>query len=197
MATEGQAGASRRDRYAEVLVVVVVLAALLLAWGVKAGAQARSVHIEVDGFKASYDHRWIRHQSVVAPEILKISNPGSGARFLTTIEVFKLSQAGANNDVARTWNQARLSGQQFYQVLGGEAIQWRGREAWRNEFAYVYVSPDVLNPKPPVVLHGQDYIFQHGNVTWIVTCTADESVFEQAQVELGRFLASISLAGAD
>jgi hypothetical protein len=124
--------------------------------------------------------------------VLKIVNPGAGARFRTTITVAKLENAGSNADVAQTLNQTRLSEKELYRSLQGEAIQWRGRETYRNDFAYVYVSPDLLNPKVPVVLHGIDYVFQHGSATYVITCLADESVYDEALVEFERFLKSFT-----
>ena len=72
---EGKAGATPRDRYAELLVFLGVFIALLVAWGVKAGAQARAVHIDVDGFQASYGHDWIRKKTA-APEISNAAPTG-------------------------------------------------------------------------------------------------------------------------
>jgi hypothetical protein len=187
MAVEGKAGAAPRDRYAELLVVVVVIAALVVGWGVKAGAESRVVHIEGTGFKASYGQNWVREQPK-QPEVLKITDPGSGARFHTTITVSRLENAGPNQQVAMSLNQERASDRQLYQILGGETIQWRGRETYRNDFAYVYVSPDLLNPTVPVVLHGVDYVFQHGSAIYVITCLADESVYDQAWGQFERFL---------
>ena len=191
MTVEGKAGAAPRDRYAEVLVIIVVAAALLVAWGVKAGAEARAVHIEVEGVKASYGHNWIREEST-SPQVLKIVDPGAGARFRTTITVTKLEDAESNEETAQALNQTRLTKKELYRLLTGEIIQWRGRETYRNDFAYVYVSPDLLNPKVPVVLRGVDYIFQHGSVTYTITCLADESVYDEALVEFERFLKSFA-----
>jgi hypothetical protein len=191
MAVEGKAGAAPRDRYAELLVVVVVIAALLVGWGVKAGAEARAVHIEDMGFSASYGQNWVREQPQ-QPEVLKITDPGSGSRFQTTITVSRLDNAEPSQQVAASLNQERASDRQLYQILNGEIIQWRGRETYRNDFAYVYVSPDLLNPTVPVVLHGVDYVFQHGAVTYVITFLADERVYDQAWGQFERFLRAFS-----
>jgi hypothetical protein len=191
MAVEGKAGATPRDRYAELLVVIVVILALIVAWGVKAGAEARAVHVAVGAFKASYGHNWIRKKAA-APAILTISDPGSGSRFQTTIVVQKLESAGSGEQTARTLNQARLQDKELFQVLDGETIQWRGRDTYRNHFAYVHVSPDLLNPTVPVVLHGVDYILRHGQVTYVITLLADENAYDDALVEFERFLESVT-----
>jgi hypothetical protein len=180
-----------RDRYAELLVVVFVTISLLLAWGVKAGAEARAVHIAVDGFEASYGHNWIR-EVPTAPEILRIANPGSGGRFATTIAVSVLQDAGEPEDVARGLHQARIPKKELYQVLDTDTVQLRGRELYRSEFAYVYVSPDLLNPTVPVVVHGVDYLLAQGDVTYVMTLVADENVFDEAMTEFDRFLGSFS-----
>ena len=187
MAVEGKAGATPRDRYAELLVVVVVIAALIVGWAVKAGAEARVVHIEGTGFTASYGYNWVREQPE-APEVLKISDPASGSRFHTTVTVSSIADAGPNQQVAASMNQERARNRQLYQILTGEVIQWRGRETFRNNFAYVYVSPDLLNPMVPVVLHGTDYVFQHGSTTYVITCLADERVYDQALSQFEQFL---------
>ncbi|MBN1933154.1 MAG: hypothetical protein JW934_00740 [Anaerolineae bacterium] len=196
-AIEGKAGGTPRDRYAELMVIIVVLVALVLAWGVKAGAETRAVHIEVEGLSASYGYNWSRGQ-VSAPDILKISNPSAGARFQTTITVSAsvVSDASETTDaldaVAKTLNQRRLQDKELYQFLGGETVDWRGRAARRNQFAYVYVSADLLNPQVPVVLHGVDHIFAQGDTLYVVTLLTDESVYDDALVELERFLNSIT-----
>ena len=180
-----------RDRYAELLVVIVVAVALLFAWGVRAGAEARAVHIETEGFGASYGHNWIREVHF-APEILRIVDPGSGGRFATTITVSKLEAAGEAVDVAGALNQERTTKKELYQALGTETVQLRKRDLLRNEFAYVYVSPDLLNPTVPVVVHGVDYVFRHGAVTYVITLLADESAYDQARGEFERFLDSVT-----
>jgi hypothetical protein len=191
MAVEGKAGAAPRDRYAELLVVAVVIVSLLIGWGVKAGADARVVHIEDTGFGASYGYNWVREQPK-PPEVLRIADPESGARFQTTITVSKLENAGPIQQVAASLNQERAGNRQLYQILGGETIQWRGRETYRNNYAYVYVSPGLLNPVVPAVLHGVDYVFQHGSATYVITCLADERVYDQALVQFERFLRAFS-----
>jgi hypothetical protein len=56
----------------------------------------------------------------------------------------------------------------------------------------VYVSPDLLNPAVPVVLHGVDYVFQHGAATYVITFLADEHVYDQAWGQFERFLRAFS-----
>lgn len=180
-----------RDRYAELLVVGVVVVSLLLAWGVKAGAETRAVHIVVDGFAASYGHNWIR-EVPYAPEILRIVDPGSGGRFATTITVSVFEGAAGPEDVARELNQARIPKKELYQALGAGTVQLRQRDLYRSEFAYVYVSPDLLKPTVPVVVHGVDYVLPQGDVTYVITLVADESVIDEAMVEFDRFLGSVS-----
>jgi hypothetical protein len=191
MTVEGKAGTTPRDRYAEALVVIVVIVALILAWGVKAGAESRAVHFETQGLKASYKHDWIRDKPA-SPEVLKIVDPSAGARFRTTIAVSRLEDAGTYQDVAKALNQKRLQEKELYQFLERDVVQLRGQEAYRNEFAYVYVSPDLLNPSVPVVLHGVDTILQHGTTTFVITLLADESVYEEASIELERFLNTVT-----
>lgn len=179
-----------RDRYAELLVWVVVLVALLLGWGVKAGAEARAVHIQFDGLRVSYGHNWIR-EPVTPPDLLKISNPGADARFKTTITV-SAWPAESPESAAKALNQRRLQIHQLYQFLGGETISWRGQEAYRNQFAYVYVSPDLLRPRVPVVLHGMDHLFVYGDRLYVITVLSDESVYNEALVEWERLLNSLA-----
>ena len=191
MTVEGKAGTTPRDRFAEVLVVAVVVVALLVGWGVKAGAESHAVDIRIQGFQARYGHNWIRKEPT-APDVLEIVDPGSGGRFPTTITVKELQSAGSNADVAQLLNQVRLSEKELYRSIQGETIEWRGRETYRNDFAYVYVSPDLLHPNVPVVLHGVDYVFQHGSTTYVITVLADEGVYDEAMVEFERFLESVT-----
>lgn len=179
-----------RDRYAELLVVVITAIALIVAWGVKAGAESRAVHIAIDGFAASYSHNWIREESF-SPEILRIVDPASGARFPTTIVVSTAQGDGDAEQVIRALHHDRTLRKEMYQILGSTAVRLQAWDVYRSEFAYVYASPDLLNPTVPVVVHGVDHILPQG--TFVVTCLADESVYDEAMADLDRFLISISL----
>jgi hypothetical protein len=180
-----------RDRYAEALVVIVVAVSLLVAWGVKAGAESRAVHIEMEGFGASYGHNWIRSE-VMPPETLKIVDPASGARFPTTITVRILEGAGAEAETARALDQARLDEKEMYQPMAGGETELRGRTVYRSEFAYVHVSPDLLNPDLPVVVHGIDYVLSHEGKVYVITCVSAADAFEEAKGDLERFLDSVT-----
>lgn len=181
-----------RDQFAELLVVVVVVVALLAGWAVKAGAEARAVHIEIAGLRASYGHDWIREPSI-APEILHIVDPGSGARFPTTLSVRAIEPGADAQDTAEALNRERSIQKELYQVLGADEFQLRRRTFYQNDFAYVYASPDLLNPALPVVVHGTDAILPHGGTTYVITCVADEAAYTAAQDALTRFLRSISI----
>jgi hypothetical protein len=179
-----------RDRYAELLVVVVTAIALIVAWGVKAGAESRAVHITIESFAASYSHNWIREESF-SPEILRIVDPASGARFPTTIVVITAQGGGDAEQIIHALNQDRALKKEMYQSLRSTAVRLQAWDAYRSEFAYVYASPDLLNPTVPVVVHGVDYILPQGG--FVVTCLADESVYDEAMADLDRFLSSIAL----
>jgi len=181
-----------RDRFAEILVVTVMIVALLAGWAVKAGAEARVVHIEIAGFGASYGYDWIRDQSI-APKVLRIVDPGSGARFPTTISVRVIEPGLDAQETASALNQERSIQEKLYQVLGTDEFKLRRRTFYQNDFAYVYVSPDLLNPTLPVVVHGTDAILPHGGTTYVITCIADEAAYTEAQAALTQFLRSISI----
>jgi hypothetical protein len=181
-----------RDQFAELLVIVVVVAALLAGWAITAGAESRAVHIEVAGLRASYGYDWIREQPI-APEILRIVDPGSGARFPTTISVRAMEPGADAQTTANVLNQERSIQEKLYQVMGTDEFQLRKRTFTQNDFAYVYVSPDLLNPTVPVVVHGTDTILPHGGTTYVITCTADEAAYQEAQQALMRLLRSMSI----
>lgn len=181
-----------RDQFAELLVVAVVVVALLAGWAVKAGAEARAVHIEIADLRARYGYDWIREQSI-APEVLRIVDPGSGARFPTILSVRAIEPGADAQETANALNQERSIQEELYQVLGADEFKLRRRTFYQNDFAYVYVSPDLLNPTLPVVVHGTDAILPHGGTTYVITCIADEAAYTEAQEALTRFLRSISI----
>jgi len=190
MTVEGKAGTTPRDRFAEWLVIALVLVALLVGWGIKSGAESLAVEIRVQDFQARYGYNWIRKEAK-ASDLLEIADPGSGGRIPTTITVKELEETGSNVEVAQLLNQVRLGEKELYRSIQGATIDWRGRQAYRNDFAYVYVTPDLLRPTVPVVLHGTDHIFPHGSRTYVITMVADESVYDEAMVEFERFLDSV------
>jgi hypothetical protein len=55
------------------------------------------------------------------------------------------------------------------------------------------VSPDLLNPDLPVVVHGVDYVLSHGAKTYVITCESTGDAFDEALGDLKRFLNSISI----
>jgi hypothetical protein len=93
---------------------------------------------------------------------------------------------------ARSLNQGRLLEKDMYQSLGTDDVRLRGRDLVRNEFAYVYASPDLLHPTVPVVVHGVDYVLPQGDKSYVITCVADDSLYDEAMIECERFLDSVS-----
>lgn len=186
-----QRAAVPRDRYAELLVVLIVAVSLVVAWGVKAGAESRAVRFENDQITTSYDSSWILRQPT-PPEMLRIVDPASSPRFLSTITVSTLASAGGGQDVAQMLNQSRLLNRDLYQVIDGSEVEMRGRDLWQNDFAYVYTSPDLMRPTVPVVVHGVDYILLHGDSAYVVTCMAAESAFDTAMAACSRFMNAFS-----
>jgi hypothetical protein len=191
MTVKGVTRTAPRDRYAELLVIVAVIASLAVGWGVKAGAEARAVRFESAVLQVRYGHNWVRETSL-PPELIRIVDPDSGGRFRTTITVSRLDGTGVEADVARALNQARMRDEEMFRALSASQIEWRGRQVYRNEFAYVYASPDLLNPRSPVVVRGVDYVFRHGDAVYVTTCIADEGVYDEALTDFQRFLKSLT-----
>jgi len=104
MTVEGKAGTTPRDRFAEWLVIALVLVALLVGWGIKSGAESLAVEIRVQDFQARYGYNWIRKEAK-ASDLLEIADPGSGGRIPTTITVKELEETGSNVEVAQLLNR--------------------------------------------------------------------------------------------
>ena len=77
-------------------------------------------------------------------------------------------------------------------ILDQEVSSARKRDLYRAEFAYVYASPDLLNPTVPVVVHGVDVLLAQGSETYVITLTTDDLAFDEAMGALDRFLQAFS-----
>ena len=193
MVAEVHARAQRRDRWVSWIVVGVVVVALLLGWLVKTAAEGRAVSYEVDGTRVRYPVGWMR--ATVQPPVLLQVEDRLAPSFRTTLTLQRrpVPQSGRplaavqQNlalERARTWTAYRVLGVQ-------EAATIEGRTGMRVTFAYVETNPDPFLETVPVVMHGEDFLLPVGNGVYVVTLTAAEANYAQAQKHLRTLVRSL------
>ncbi|MGQ9553604.1 MAG: hypothetical protein ACUVWR_05780 [Anaerolineae bacterium] len=183
MVAEIRTRARRRDRWVSWIVFALVVVALLLGWGVKAAAEGRTVLQEVEGVRVRYPAGWVK-ASVQPPLLLQVEQLVAPFRTTLTLQRRPLPPEAANplSAIQQALALERARSLTAYRVLSiEEAVSIGGRTGMRVTFAYVETHPNPFLETAPVVMHGEDYLFQAGNEAQIVTLTAAEANYARAR----------------
>lgn len=172
------------DRFAEVTVIIVTVAALLAGWAFRSNVENRSVAFEADGITAQAPQGWLQ-ASPVGDEILHttdISSSGFGATY-----VLRKVPITANTAASEVSSLLTLDhGQKFtaFRVLDQREVTIYGRTAYELSYVFVESNPDLTHNDLPSVVHGVDYIFINGDTAIVASFWADQDNYD---LDLGRF----------
>ena len=187
MLKEMRSRTRRHDRWVDVIVVAVVVAALFLGWKVKAAAENRTALYEAEGLKLRYPAGWVRAE-VKPPSLLQVEDhmakgfatqlvaqrrplPGALAKPLAAAQQSLALERG------RLWNAYRELGVE-------EAVSVAGHMGMHVTFAYVETHPDPFLENLPMVVRGEDYIFAQEGEAYIFTLAASEANYGRAHQAL-------------
>jgi hypothetical protein len=185
---------SPRDRWADWVVVGIVIVALLLGWALKVSAESRTLSYSNEGVTVRYPDGWLLDEK--AGYIVKVSDPSSGL-FRTTYTVQKqLVDAGVAETAALTslLNNVSLSRAQTttaYKLFQVDQVQVRGKAALKAAYVYVEEKPNPFRETVPVVVEGVDYAFVEDGTAYVFTLLAAEPNFAATE---GRFMAFLESA---
>jgi hypothetical protein len=187
MANEMRSQGERRDRWVNVIVFAVVLAALLLGWKVKAVAENRTVPYDVEGLSLRYPAGWVRAKA--NPPVLLQVEDRMAREFPTQMILQRRPLAGtlAKPLAAAQQSLALERAKQWnaYRELDMEdAVTVAGRQGLHVAFAFVETQPDPFLETLPVVVRGEDYIFAQEGEAYVFTLMASEAAYGQAHQAL-------------
>ena len=196
MVAEIRARAQRRDRLASLLVVALVGVALCLGWVVESLAEGRTEAYASDGLSVRYPAGWVRAETQ-APTILQVEDRWATPH-RTTLAIQRRPIPTASGQplgaVQQLLSLERGQSWSSYRLLGAQnGVTIGGRTGVRIGFAYVEGHPSPFLQKVPVVMLGEDFLFELGGQAYVVTLTAAEDNYPQAQRHLGRFIKSLQL----
>jgi len=190
---------TRRDRWADWLVVGLLALALLLGWAVMAYAQGqREIYTDDEaGLTVRYPQDWLlKADKKLAFQAL---DPGSGG-YKTTYQV-RLSPVAASSEVTQTLavvlNDASLARAQgatafrLFDVEEGKPIA--DQPSMEASYVLVAESADLFSQRMPVVVQGLDIAVGRGETAYVFSLLAADDAFEAAVPGFRRFVASAEI----
>jgi hypothetical protein len=187
---------SPRDRWADWVVVGVVIVALLLGWALKVSAENKTLSYSNEGVTVHYPYGWLLDDK--SGYIVKVSDPNSGLFRTTYIVQTGAIDAGVSETAAliSLLNNVSLSRAQTttaYKLFQVEEVQVRGKPAVKATYVYVEEKPNPFRETVPVVVEGVDYAFAEGGKVYVFTLLAAEPDFAAAEQHFAAFLESAEI----
>jgi hypothetical protein len=191
---------TRRDRWADWLVVGVVVIALLLGWTVKSWAEGstESFTDAETGLSLSYPEGWLAGSG--EDYLFQARDPQSGL-FKTTYRVTadRLDPARPMSlvDAVNMTSVSRARNLTAFRLLDIETVgedEQLPSAIW-SRYVYVEEKPDPFRESLPVVVLGLDYTAVKGEYLYTVTLWASEANFGQAEKDFKAFLQDAGFGG--
>jgi hypothetical protein len=191
---------TRRDRWADWLVIGVVAGALLLGWAVKVwavGGTDSFTHPEV-GLTLSYPSGWLMGSA--EDYVFKVRDPNSGP-FKTTYQVMadRLDPAHPLSlvDAVNATSVSRARKLTAFRLLDIETVGEEGQSpsAIWSRYVYVEEKPDPFRESLPAVVLGLDYTAVGGEYLYTFTLLASEANFCQAEKGFRAFIQDAGFGG--
>jgi hypothetical protein len=205
---------TRRDRWADWLVVGVIVVALLLGWAAKSWAEGstESFTEAETGLSLNYPAGWLAGSS--EDYLFQARDPQSGL-FKTTYRIVadKLDPDRPRSlvDAVNTTSVSRARKLTAFRLLDIVPVDEEGQALTSNmemeggepkapraiwaRYVYVEEKPDPFRESLPVVVLGLDYTAVRGDYLYTVTLLASEASFDQAEQEFKTFLQDAGFGG--
>jgi hypothetical protein len=191
---------SRRDRWADWLVIGVVAVALSLGWGIKSWTEGGTDRFSSSetGLTLRYPTGWL--MSRADGYLLKVRDPHSGL-FKTTYAVTadKLDPARPMSlvDAVNATSVSRARKLTAFRLLDIETMGEEGKppNAVWSRYVYVDEKPDPFRDSLPVVVLGLDYTAVEGEHLYTFTLLAGEADFEAAEKGFRAFIEDAGFGG--
>ncbi len=190
--------ASLGDTYAEWAVIVVLLIALAIGWGIKAATENQMLPYTANGLTISYPSDW--SASTTAEGVLRFRDVRAGG-VPPVIEVRAIDAADAaviTQTLALEADSLALTRAQeltAYRILEmDDTVAFRGQAALRVSFVYVMDEPSAFEQHLPVVVLGEDWLtWQQGKIL-VFSRQAPQDAFDKTGPYFQRVMDSFGLA---
>ena len=191
---------TRRDRWADWLVVGVLVLALLAGWAVKAWAMGGSDSFTDSdtGLSATYPDGWMMGRD--EDYVLRVRDPNSGP-FKTTYQITADVLDPANPvslvDAVNLTSVSRARKLTAFRLLDIETVGEEGQspEAIWAQYVYVEEKPDPFRESLPAVVLGLDYTAVKDGYLYTFTLLASEADFDEAEKDFRAFVKDAGFDG--
>ena len=191
---------SRRDRWADWLVVGVVIVALLVGWAVKAWTVSgtESFLDPETGLALNYPAGWLMGSA--EDYVFRARDPQSGPFKITyQVTAGKLDPARPVSlvDAVNATSVSRARKLTAFRLLDIETVGEEGQSPSAIWSSYVYVEkkPDPFRESLPVVVLGLDYTAVKGEYLYTFTLLASEADLNEAEKNFKAFIQDAGLGG--
>ena len=186
----------RRDRLATWLVLALVIVALLVGWALRVSAETRTISTRVDDLQLRYPEGWVK-ADVDGAMLFEARDPwATPAHSLITLERRPVA-SGVENAMgllAQTLSIQRGQEWTAYRVLETDAsADVKGGQGTVVRFAYIDASPNPFYDVAPVLMYGEDRLFQVGDNVYIVTAAAAEDNWPKVRRALDALVDSLTI----
>ncbi len=183
---------TRNDRFAELLVVALAVAALILGLSLRQQSANQTWRYEnrEAGVEASYPAGWLVDER--GDYVVRIRDPY--ARPFKTQYQIRIIPAGGQTSIRNVLDGLTLQRSTdlaAYRVFSVDEVPVGGAMLTQMSFAFVDADPNPFIQRLPVVVRGMDVVIRDGDRAIVVTYMAAEDVFEENRAAFERFLASL------
>lgn len=190
---EQKTARTRRDRWADWVVVGVVVVALLLGWVVKAQAEGSTEAFSdaETGLSLNYPTGWLAGSG--EDFLFRARDPQSGlfkTTYLVEAEVLDPARPVSLVDAVNMTSVNRARKLTAFRMLDIEAVgpeEGSPRAIW-SRYAYVEEKPDPFHDTLPVVVLGLDYTGVREGYLFTLTLLASEANFDEAEAAFKAFV---------
>lgn len=191
---------TRRDRWADWMVIGVVAAALVLGWAIKAVAEGStdSFMDPETGLTLTYPSGWMMGSA--EGYLLRVRDPHSGS-FKTAYQVSadKLDPDRPMSlvDAVNAASVSRARKLTAFRMLDIETIGEEGQSpsaVW-SRYVYVEEKPDPFRDSLPAVVMGLDYTAVKGEYLYTFMLLASEADFGKAESDFIAFVKDAGFGG--
>lgn len=190
--SEVAAPLTRNDRFAEMLVVIITLAALGLGLLMRQSNTSQTwLYVSREaGIEAFYPAGWLVDEG--GNYVARIRDP-KARPFKTQFVISSIPASGQTSvrNVLDSLTLQRSIDLSAYRVLSVEEVTVDGISQTRMTFAYVDADPNPFIQRLPVVVIGTDTVILDGNRALVITYMSDQESYDDNLPAFQRFLASL------
>lgn len=188
------------DTRADLLVALVVVAALALGWVYKSALATRTTRAADPNsqFSLAIPSHWLTHEPDSEDTFLIAENPAADSVYKSAVtgRSFLLDPQSPTALDTLVDRLVQRHGDELtgYHLLDIHSRMIGGAESRVVEYAYVVQPIDQpFRASMPVVVHGFDYLIYTPTEYWLLTFTADERLVEKEREGFERMVGSIQL----